>query len=72
MSYYTNQTVRDALDHYLATHDVEAFEYMGVTGFEAVNLWMIYNDAWELEFVMAYLDQSNGIPTEYPALPELV
>ena len=69
MSYYTNQTVRDALDHYLATHDVTAFEYDGASGFEALNLYMIYNEAWELEFIMAYLDQSNGIAAEYPELP---
>ena len=71
---FTNETVRNAIDHYLETHNIDDFEYDGCVGFEALNLFMIYNEEWELDFVCAYLDIINGIDVDakYPPLPQLV
>ena len=71
---FTNETVRNAIGHYLETHNIDDFTYDGCVGFEALNLFMVYNEAWELDFVCAYLDIVNGIDPDakYPALPQLV
>ena len=72
MGYFTNETIRNAVDYYLQSNDIDDFKYDGCTGFEALNLFMDYNEAWELEFVCSYLDIINGIKTPWPKLPELV
>lgn len=64
----TLQNQRAAVEHYLKTHNVDDFEYEGLVGFDAFDYFLTVNDAFELEFVCAYLDQANGIQTSYPKL----
>ena len=47
---FTNATIRNAVDYYLQSHNIDDFKYDGLTGFDAFNLFMVYNEAWELEF----------------------
>ena len=65
-------TERNAIDHYLQNHNVDDFVYDGLVGFIAFDLFLTDNESVMLEFVCAYLDQINGIDTQYPKLPQIV
>lgn len=64
----TIKNQRAAIEKYLETHNVDDFEYEGLVGFDAFDYFLTVNEAFELEFVCAYLDQQNGIQTDYPEL----
>ena len=64
----TLKNQRAAIDNYLETHNVDDFEYAGLVGFDAFDYFLTCNEEIELEFVCAYLDQQNGIQTDYPEL----
>jgi len=68
----TLKNQRAAIEHYLESHNVDDFVYDGLVGFEAFDLFLTLNEEFELEFVCAYLDQINGIDTQYPKLPQNV
>ncbi len=65
----TLKNQRAAIEHYLETHNVDDFVFDNLVGFEAFDLFLTMNEEFLLEFVCAYLDQTNGIDTEYPKLP---
>ena len=64
----TLKNQRAAIEDYVSKHNVDTFEYDGLVGFDAFDYFLTCNEAFELEFVCAYLDQQNGIQTDYPEL----
>ena len=69
---FTLQNERDAIEHYMSTHNVDDFVYDGLVGFEAFDLFLTMNESFMLEFMCAYFDQINGMVTAYPKLPMTV
>lgn len=63
---------REAIDLYLQSNTVDDFVYDGMVGFEAFNIFTIYNEAWFLEFMMAFFDKKININTPWPKLPQTV
>ena len=68
----TNENVRNAVDKYLETHQVDDFAYDGLVGFEAFDLFLTMNDEFTLDFVCAYLDIINNMKASWPKLPMIV
>ena len=69
---YSQDTFFSAIDHYLETHSVADFVYNEYIGYEALYMYIQSNPEFEVEFVLAYLDIVNGLPNEYPKLPQSV
>lgn len=66
---FTNETYRTATELYIEDHPVDDFVYQGAIGFDALVDFLADNESFELELVMTYLDQKNGLVTPWPKLP---
>ena len=52
--------------------EIDDFVFESFVGFDALEQFLAVNESFELEVVMAYLDQKNGIDTPFPKLPMLI
>lgn len=69
---FTNETFRTATEMFMEDQPVDDFVFEGAVGFDALVDFLASNDAFELELVMVYLDQKNGINTPWPKLPMMI
>jgi len=69
---FTNETYRTATELFMETNPVDDFVFEGAIGFDALIDFLAMNESFELELVMAYLDQKNGLDTPWPKLPMLI
>lgn len=69
---FTNETYRTATELFMADNPVDDFVFEGAIGFDALIDFLAMNESFELELVMAYLDQKNGLGTPWPKLPMLI
>jgi len=69
---FKNKTACAALDAYYIQHNVADFQYEGMSGKAAFELYCIHNDEFLLELLCAYLDLVNNIKAIYPAVPQSV
>ena len=68
-------TERNAIEHYMETHQVDDFVYDGIVGFIAFDLYCTDHPAYMLELVCTHLDKKMGINSkgeDWPKLPNLV
>ena len=63
-----NEVMRDAITHYAKTRDLKNFNYDGLKGFVAFDLYVTDHEEFALELGLAYLDHKNGIATIYPTI----
>ena len=61
-----NEIMRNAITHYAKTRNLKNFEYDGLKGFVAFDLYVTEHEDFGLELGLAYLDHKNGIPTTFP------
>ena len=64
----SNEIMRNAITHYAKTRNLKNFEYDGLKGFWAFDLYVTMNENFGLELGLAYLDHINGIATIYPTI----
>ena len=69
---FTNETYRTATELFMDANPVDDFVFEGAIGFDALVDFLAMNESFELELVMAYLDQKNGLDTPWPKLPMLI
>ena len=69
---FTNETYRTATEFFMEDNHVDDFVFEGAIGFDALIDFLAMNESFELELVMAYLDQKNGLETPWPKLPMLI
>ena len=69
---FSNETFRTATEMFMQDNPVEDFVFEGAIGFDALVDFLAMNESFELELVMAYLDQKNGFETPWPKLPMLI
>ena len=69
---FTNETYRTATELFMEDNPVDDFVFEGAIGFNALIDFLAMNESFELELVMAYLDQKNGLDTPWPKLPMLI
>lgn len=69
---FTNETYRTATEMFMEDNPVDDFVFEGAIGFDALIDFLAMNESFELELVMAYLDQKNGLETSWPKLPMLI
>lgn len=68
-------TERNAIEHYMETHQVEDFVYDGLVGLIAFDMYCTDHPAFMLELVCVHLDKKmgiNGKGEDWPKLPNLV
>jgi hypothetical protein len=68
-------TERNAIEHYMESHQVEDFVYDGLIGLVAFDMYCTDNPSFMLELVCAHLDKKMGINSkgeDWPKLPNLV
>lgn len=68
-------TERDAIEHYLETHNVDDFVFDGIVGPIAFDLFCTESEEFMLNMVCAHLDKKmgvNGKGEDWPKLPNLV
>ena len=66
---FSNETFRTATEMFMQDNPVDDFVFEGDVGFDALINFLAINEDFELELVMTYLDQRNGIDTSWPKLP---
>ena len=66
---FTNETFRTATEMFIQDNPIDDFVFEGSVGFDALIYFLALNEHFELELVMTYLDQKNGIDTPWPKLP---
>ena len=69
---FSNETYRTATEMFMEDNPVDDFVYEGNVGFNALVFFLAEHESFELELVMTYLDQKNGIDTPWPKLPMLI
>lgn len=69
---FSNETFRTATEIFIQDEPIDNFVYEGDVGFDALVMYMADNEHFELEVVMTYLDQKNGINTSWPKLPMFI
>ena len=69
---FTNETYRTATEFFMEDNPIDDFVFEGAIGFDALIDFLAMNESFELELVMAYLDQKNGLETPWPKLPMLI
>ena len=69
---FTNETFRTATEMFMQDQPVDDFVFEGTIGFDALIDFLAADEAFELELVMTYLDQKNGIKTPWPKLPMMI
>ena len=68
---FTIDTERKAIEGYATLNSVENFEYDGLKGLIAFDLYCTDHPEFLLELIVAYLDKLNQINAEWPSLPEV-
>lgn len=69
---FTNETFRTATEMFMQDQPVDDFVFEGAVGFDALIDFLAADESFELELVMTYLDQKNGIKTPWPKLPMMI
>jgi len=69
---FKQHTYRTAIEIFMDVQPVDDFVFESFVGFDALEQFLAVNESFELEVVMAYLDQKNGIDTPFPKLPMLI
>ena len=69
---FTNETYRTATEFFMEDNPVDDFVFEGAIGFDALIDFLAMNETFELELVMTYLNQKNGLETPWPKLPMLI
>ena len=69
---FTNETYRTATEMFMEDNPVDDFVFEGAIGFNALIDFLAMNETFELELVMTYLDQKNGLDTPWLKLPMLI
>ena len=69
---FTNETFRTATEMFMQDQPVDDFVFEGAVGFDALIDFLAADESFELELVMTYLDQKNGIKTPWPQLPMMI
>ena len=69
---FSNETFRTATEMFMQDNPVDDFVFEGDIGFDALVNFLAINEHFELELVMTYLDQRNGIDTPWPKLPMFI
>ena len=68
---FTLDTERKAIEGYAALNSVDHFEYDGLKGFVAFDLYCTDHPEFLVELIVAYLDKLNQIDADWPSLPEV-
>lgn len=69
---FSNETYRTATEMFMEDNPVDDFVFEGAIGVDALIDFLSVNETFELELVMTYLDQKNGLGTPWPKLPMLI
>jgi len=69
---FSNETYRTATEMFMEDNPVDDFVFEGAIGVDALIDFLSVNETFELELLMVYLDQKNGLGTPWPKLPMLI